>query len=700
MTVPSILEDIATSPEKEGSHILSQLNFVAFGGGPLKVAVGDSLANKGVKLLNHYGATEVGPISPMFIPQKGYNWRYFRLRKDMNLVLTEVKSADADAARHFSLTAHPFGWNEKFEIQDSLVEDPTNPGVDFANVGRKDDVVILATGEKVNPRILEAMLEDNPGVKTAVVFGENQFEIGVIVEPTPSASTRDEKSLRQTFWAVIEVANQKMDAHARVSSPVAVIIIPAGQNLPRSDKGSIKRKEVYSAFAPQIEQVYRRLEEASGSTSIQLRMDSLEHDLTLLIRDELAYAPSKGKLGIDDDFFELGMDSLQVLRLRRLIVSALPKAEDGSTSSSEEIPRDFIYRNSSIAQIASALRQGSHLKDAEEGTAQLVEDYLKLYSCENQHNSRSPLENTAVILLTGATGSLGSHLLAHLASLPSVARIICLNRLSKVNGVSDAYGRQRQSIKARDITISENGWSKIEVIETDFSHSKLGLSDQDYIRINGQITHILHNAWPLNFKWTLKSFQGQFAVVQKLIQLARDSSNNNASPAKRTRLVFVSSIAVVGRYQSVFGTRLIPEVSLNNSLCTNHFGYGQAKLVCEKMLELAASSFPTEIETVTVRIGQMSAAQKTGFWSTTEHFSALVKSSQTIGLFPYLKGVSNFFFPGHSSVLIVCRLVPGYRLISRRRLYLKYFFLRTSLPPQYSILRILSDNPGMISHVQ
>ena len=89
----------------------------------------------------------------MFIPEKGYNWRYFRLRKDMNLVLTEVKSVDVDAARHFSLTAHPFGWDVKFEIQDSLVEDQTNPGVDFANVGRKDDVVILATGEKVNPRI-------------------------------------------------------------------------------------------------------------------------------------------------------------------------------------------------------------------------------------------------------------------------------------------------------------------------------------------------------------------------------------------------------------------------------------------------------------------------------------------------------------------------------------------------------------------
>ncbi|KAH8807195.1 putative NRPS-like enzyme [Xylogone sp. PMI_703] len=634
MTVPSILEDIATSTDGNGSFVLSQLNYVAFGGGPLKVAVGDALAKDGVKLLNHYGATEVGPISPIFIPQKGYNWRYFRLRKDMDLVLTEVKSSDQ--GRQFSLTAHPFGWNAPFEIQDSLVEDPENPGVDFANVGRKDDVVILATGEKVNPQILEAMLENSSEVKTAVVFGENQFEIGVIVEPTPYASSQDEESLRHTFWAVIQKANQQMDAHARVSSPAAVIVIPPGRSLPRSDKGSIKRKEVYAALATDIEQVYRLLEEASGQSSIQLRMDSLEQDLKLLIKDGLGFAPPDKTLSTSDDFFELGMDSLQALRLRRLIVSSLPKAKDGDKPASEIIPRDFVYRNPSISHLVRSLRDGN----AGKSTSELLESYLKQYSPYISHHDRSPLESPAVVLITGATGSLGSHLLAHLTSLPSVTRIICLNRLSKRNGVSDPYSRQRQSIVSRDILFSDNNWSKIEVIETDFGGDKLGLSGEDYVRISGQLTHIIHNAWPLNFSWTLESFQGQFKIVQNLIQLARDTYKT--SKARRTRLVFLSSIAVVGRYQAVYGTRVIPEVSLDNGQSTNSFGYGQAKLVCENIVELAASSFPEELETVAVRIGQMSAARKTGFWSTTEHIAALVKSSQRVGAFPYLKGTCSW----------------------------------------------------------
>ena len=53
------------------------------------------------------------------------------------------------------------------------------------------------------------------------------------------------------------------------------------------------------------------------------------------------------------------------------------------------------------------------------------------------------------------------------------------------------------------------------------------------------------------------------------------------------RLVFISSIAVVGQYPVISGPGMIPEVSIKDSRCTNTFGYGQAKLICEKMVEQA-----------------------------------------------------------------------------------------------------------------
>lgn len=51
MTVPHILEEMIALPEDEWTDALKPLQFVACGGGPLKLSVGEKLANAGVKIL-------------------------------------------------------------------------------------------------------------------------------------------------------------------------------------------------------------------------------------------------------------------------------------------------------------------------------------------------------------------------------------------------------------------------------------------------------------------------------------------------------------------------------------------------------------------------------------------------------------------------------------------------------------------------
>ncbi|KAL8678281.1 MAG: hypothetical protein Q9186_005362 [Xanthomendoza sp. 1 TL-2023] len=79
MPVPSILEEIATMSDGQGVGALASQQFVAFGGGLLKRSVGLKLAAGGVKLLNHYGSNESGPIAPFFVPGPDYDWNYFRM---------------------------------------------------------------------------------------------------------------------------------------------------------------------------------------------------------------------------------------------------------------------------------------------------------------------------------------------------------------------------------------------------------------------------------------------------------------------------------------------------------------------------------------------------------------------------------------------------------------------------------------------
>jgi long-subunit acyl-CoA synthetase (AMP-forming) len=44
-------------------------------------------------------------------------------------------------------------------------------------------VIVLATGEKVQPHVLETVLNEHEAVHAALAFGVGRFSIGVLIEP-------------------------------------------------------------------------------------------------------------------------------------------------------------------------------------------------------------------------------------------------------------------------------------------------------------------------------------------------------------------------------------------------------------------------------------------------------------------------------------------------------------------------------------
>jgi thioester reductase-like protein len=76
-----------------------------------------------------------------------------------------------------------------------------------------------------------------------------------------------------------------------------------------------------------------------------------------------------------------------------------------------------------------------------------------------------------VVLLTGSTGSLGSHILDQLLDRPDVKKVYCLIRDGKTfNDLKDAFN-------SRDLSVNKLilGSDKINVCSSDFSKSGLGL---------------------------------------------------------------------------------------------------------------------------------------------------------------------------------------------------------------------------------
>lgn len=162
------------------------------------------------------------------------------------------------------------------------------------------------------------------------------------------------------------------------------------------------------------------------------------------------------------------------------------------------------------------------------------------------------------------------------------------------------------------------------------------------------MTHIIHNAWPVNFNRSLSSFEPHVLGLTNLVRLALLSSGRRSVGSAPTRLLFASSIAVAGRFPALnpHGPFEVPETSLGAENSAE-FGYPEAKWVSEQVL-LAASELYGDasgieeplVQGCNVRIGQMTGPEGSGAWNESEHFPIIVRTSQQLGALPALNGVS------------------------------------------------------------
>lgn len=257
-----------------------------------------------------------------------------------------------------------------------------------------------------------------------------------------------------------------------------------------------------------------------------------------------------------------------------------------------------------------------------------------LSSTDSGAGQQQPNQNVkdAVVAVTGATGSLGSHLVAAFAENPSVKMVVCINRPSS----SGADARQEDALSKRGISLSAGGRSKLRVFETDTSRPFLGVERSDYDWLVRHVTHIVHNAWPMSGTRPITAFESQFQAMRNLLDLARDIVVGGDNPDKHHAVVgfqLVTSIGVVAKA----GIPQVPEgrVPIASVLPT---GYCEGKWVCERMLDETLHRYPALFRAMVVRPGQIAGSSKSGFWNPVEHFAFVVKSAQSLGVWPDLDG--------------------------------------------------------------
>lgn len=238
----------------------------------------------------------------------------------------------------------------------------------------------------------------------------------------------------------------------------------------------------------------------------------------------------------------------------------------------------------------------------------------------------------AVVVVTGASGSLGSHIVQTLAERSDVVTVVCMNR-----AISDvpADKRQEELLSSRGIELSPDARKKLRVYGTDTSKPHLGLSDKDYDWLARNGTDIVHNAWPMSATRPLQAFEPQIRVMRNLLDLAHDMAVGIS--IRRIGFQFISSIGVTGFSDK---SNILEEPMYMAAVMPS--GYNEGKWTCERMLNDTLRQHPRLFRAMVARPGQISGSTTSGFWNPVEHLAFIFKSCHSLNSIPDLGGVAHW----------------------------------------------------------
>ena len=607
------------SETQEGIGALAALKVVMFGGSACPDALGDLLTEGGANLISHLGTTETGQLMTSSRPAGDKAWNYVREHDRLKPYLR----MEARGGNLYELCVLE-GWPSKvatnrddgsYATKDLFEPHPSIAGA-WKYCGRLDDTIVLVNGEKAIPVAMEQALRQNKLVREAVMFGTGQSQVGMMVIASDLATGLLEQEVNEAVWPTVEAENKLLPAFAQLTKDM-IRVLPAGTPFPSTDKGSLMRQAFYREFQKEIGEVYQQVELLSAGTLVLG-----EPELRDYLREKLLkMCPQDESLGLTDetDLFSLGVDSLQSSRLRGMIMKEIQL--NGNT-----LPQNVVFDYPTIAKLATAILSIRNQQPVQaRNVVREMEDLVAKYSVFPQHKPVTRTSQSNCIVVTGATGSLGAHLVAQLVLRNDVDEVCCLVRAS-----SRALACQRvvESMQERAVyhNLSPEARHKVTCYPSDFSQPKLGLAEDVYASISTKMTTLVHCAWSVNFNKNLSSFENDcIAGARHLTLLCLSAQQETAASFN-----FCSSVSTVARTPGDDVLEELPE----SFKCAQDMGYAQSKLVTEHLVTRAG--IETGIQARVLRVGQIVADTKQGIWNETEAIPLMLQAATTIGALPAL----------------------------------------------------------------
>jgi thioester reductase-like protein len=461
------------------------------------------------------------------------------------------------------------------------------PNRDIQFVGRRDQQVKVR-GIRIELGEIESALLEHPEVKQAKVVLDKRVAgreelVGYVVGRRGR----------------VDVTALKSHLRARVPDYMVPARFGVLEAMPLDHGGKVDR---------------RRLLEHTASEGAATRVDEPFSPRT---KEEARLAEVwKETLHVDsvsasDSFFDLGGNSLMAVRLVWRIREA----------TGVDIPIQELYQRPTIGELSQALRgAGEGTTGRNEKTlAQITADLKSADDVRGDGTARTTPAEFRHVLLTGATGFVGAHLLKELLESTD-AIVYCLVR---AHGEVGALIRLRENLQRYGFDAREY-LPRIVCIAGDLAWPRFGLTEEDYRDHSQRIDTVFHGGALVDY---LRDYGGhRSANVLGTVEILRFAGSGRAK-----FLHHVSTLGVLPLSEPALSGKVFPEDAALDDRYLPSGGYSQSKWAADQLASLARGR---GLGVNVFRPGEVMPAIDLGVPNPKALSHMVIKAILTLGMYP------------------------------------------------------------------
>ncbi|SCV04369.1 LANO_0G09780g1_1 [Lachancea nothofagi CBS 11611] len=426
--------------------------------------------------------------------------------------------------------------------------------------------------------------------------------------------------------------NIKETLKKRLASYAIPSVIIVLEKLPLNPNGKVDKPKLQFPTSKQL---------ASVAENSAVEIDDSEFSTTEReVRDLwLEVLPTRpASVMPDDSFFDLGGHSILATKMIFTLRNKL----------NVNLPLGTVFKYPTIKLFANEVaraRASTESSGSEAVTADYYGDAKELVKTmlPKSYPSRKSLESsgsdTLNVFVTGATGFLGSYILADLLNRPTSSHKIKV--YAHVRAKDEEAGMERL-MKAGVIygTWSENFSSRIQVIIGDLSKPQFGMNDDVWEDLTNEIDVIIHNGALVHWVYP-------YAKLREANVISTINVMNLAASGKKAKyFAFVSSTSTIDTPYyfelsdklAAKGKGLLESDDLMGSSTGLGGGYGQSKWAAEYIIRRAGEQ---GLRGCIIRPGYVTGASSNGSSNTDDFLLRCLKGVVQLGKIPDIRNTVN-----------------------------------------------------------